>query len=98
MGRASVDIIKTAGYKISALDVEREILEFPGSCSPFPSNVHPLLMSFSIPFLCAGVLECAVVGVDDKEYGQVVSAIVVFKVWSFFFFPLSFLCSFSHPS
>ncbi|KAF4553998.1 AMP-binding enzyme-like protein 14 [Elsinoe fawcettii] len=29
MGRASVDIIKSGGYKISALDVEREILSFP---------------------------------------------------------------------
>mmetsp|Transcript_38014 Transcript_38014/g.103723 ORF Transcript_38014/g.103723 Transcript_38014/m.103723 type:complete len:388 (+) Transcript_38014:128-1291(+) len=28
-GRASVDIIKSGGYKISALDVEREILEHP---------------------------------------------------------------------
>ena len=29
LGRASVDIIKTGGYKVSALDVEREILEHP---------------------------------------------------------------------
>ncbi|KAK3071403.1 hypothetical protein LTR53_008680 [Teratosphaeriaceae sp. CCFEE 6253] len=29
MGRASVDIIKTGGYKISALDIEREILSLP---------------------------------------------------------------------
>ncbi|PSK57934.1 hypothetical protein B9Z65_9136 [Elsinoe australis] len=29
MGRASVDIIKSGGYKISALDVEREILSLP---------------------------------------------------------------------
>jgi len=29
IGRASVDIIKTAGYKVSALDVEREILGHP---------------------------------------------------------------------
>ena len=28
-GRASMDIIKSGGYKISALDVEREILELP---------------------------------------------------------------------
>jgi malonyl-CoA/methylmalonyl-CoA synthetase len=29
LGRSSVDILKSAGYKISALDVEREILEHP---------------------------------------------------------------------
>ncbi|KAK5715566.1 hypothetical protein LTR15_010211 [Elasticomyces elasticus] len=29
MGRASVDIIKSGGYKISALDIEREILSLP---------------------------------------------------------------------
>ncbi|PRP83176.1 hypothetical protein PROFUN_09604, partial [Planoprotostelium fungivorum] len=29
LGRASVDIIKSGGYKISALDVERELLEHP---------------------------------------------------------------------
>ena len=54
-GRASVDIIKSVGYKISALDVEREIL------------AH-------VP----GVRECAVVGLEDKEWGQRVAAIVNF--------------------
>lgn len=29
MGRASVDIIKSGGYKISSLEIEREILELP---------------------------------------------------------------------
>ncbi|KAJ5819166.1 hypothetical protein N7474_004757 [Penicillium riverlandense] len=29
LGRVSVDIIKSGGYKISALDIEREILELP---------------------------------------------------------------------
>ncbi|KAJ3091383.1 Acyl-CoA synthetase member 3, mitochondrial [Quaeritorhiza haematococci] len=29
LGRASVDIIKTGGYKISALEIERELLEHP---------------------------------------------------------------------
>lgn len=29
MGRASIDIIKSGGYKISALDIEREILGLP---------------------------------------------------------------------
>ena len=29
LGRASVDVIKSAGYKISALEVERELLAHP---------------------------------------------------------------------
>ena len=29
LGRSSVDIIKTGGFKISALDVERRLLEHP---------------------------------------------------------------------
>ena len=51
-GRASADIIKSAGYKISALDVERVLLSHP--------QIH----------------ECAVFGITDEKYGQVVSALV----------------------
>ena len=52
LGRASVDIIKTGGYKISALEVE-EVL-----------RTHP------------AVAECAVVGVEDAEWGERVCAAV----------------------
>ena len=52
VGRASVDVLKSAGYKLSALEIEREMLAMPG------------------------VDECAVVGVEDDEYGQVVGAVV----------------------
>jgi len=52
LGRASVDIIKTGGYKISALEVE-EVL-----------RTHP------------AIAECAVVGVDDAEWGERVCAAV----------------------
>lgn len=52
-GRASVDIIKTGGEKVSALEVEREILSLNE------------------------VEECVVVGLEDKEWGQKVAAIVV---------------------
>jgi len=55
-GRSSVDIIKSAGYKISALDIERELLEHPS------------------------IAECAVVGVPDSVFGQVIGAIVTCKV------------------
>lgn len=53
LGRSSVDIIKTGGYKVSALEIE-EIL-----------RTHPK------------VQECAVVGIDDKEWGEIVSAAII---------------------
>ncbi|MGH7547136.1 MAG: acyl-CoA synthetase [Gemmatimonadales bacterium] len=46
LGRTSVDIIKTGGYKVSALEIE-EVL-----------RTHP------------AVAECAVVGVEDPEWGE----------------------------
>lgn len=30
VGRTSVDVIKSGAYKISALDIERHLLEYPG--------------------------------------------------------------------
>ncbi|KDO19744.1 hypothetical protein SPRG_15074 [Saprolegnia parasitica CBS 223.65] len=51
VGRASVDIIKSAGYKISALDVEQAVME------------HPQIM------------ECAVYGVADDTWGQIVTLV-----------------------
>lgn len=50
LGRQSVDIIKTGGYKVSALEIE-EVL-----------RTHP------------EVQECAVVGVEDPEWGERVCA------------------------
>jgi malonyl-CoA/methylmalonyl-CoA synthetase len=55
LGRSSVDIIKTGGYKVSALEVE-EVL-----------RTHPLIE------------ECAVVGVEDEEWGQRVCAALLLK-------------------
>jgi malonyl-CoA/methylmalonyl-CoA synthetase len=52
LGRTSVDIIKTGGFKVSALEIE-EVL-----------RTHP------------AVAECAVVGVQDPEWGERVSAAV----------------------
>jgi malonyl-CoA/methylmalonyl-CoA synthetase len=52
LGRSSVDIIKTGGYKVSALEIE-EVL-----------RTHP------------EILECAVVGVADPEWGDRVAAAV----------------------
>jgi len=53
LGRSSVDILKTGGEKISALEIE------------------DVLRS------CAGVLDCAVVGVPDADWGDRVCAAVV---------------------
>ncbi|UCC25241.1 MAG: acyl-CoA synthetase [Gemmatimonadales bacterium] len=53
LGRSSVDILKTGGEKISALEIE-DVL-----------RLHP------------AVADCAVVGVDDPEWGQRVCAAVV---------------------
>jgi malonyl-CoA/methylmalonyl-CoA synthetase len=52
LGRTSVDIIKTGGFKVSALEIE-EVL-----------RTHP------------AVAECAVVGLEDAEWGERVAAAV----------------------
>ena len=52
LGRRSVDIIKTGGYKVSALEIE-EVL-----------RAHP------------AIVECAVVGVEDPEWGERVCAAI----------------------
>ena len=53
LGRSSIDIIKSGGYKISALEIE-EVL-----------RSHP------------DVKDCAVVGLEDEEWGEVVAAAIV---------------------
>ena len=55
MGRQSVDIIKSGGYKISALEIE-EVLR---------TNEM--------------ILDCAVVGIDDDEWGELIVAAIVLK-------------------
>ncbi|MFK8165619.1 MAG: acyl-CoA synthetase [Lewinella sp.] len=56
LGRDSVDIIKSGGYKISALEIEAVLLRHPD------------------------VAACAVVGIADAEWGEVVSAAIVSSV------------------
>jgi malonyl-CoA/methylmalonyl-CoA synthetase len=53
LGRKSVDIIKTGGYKVSALEIEEVLRDYPD------------------------LRECAVVGIEDPEWGERVGAAVV---------------------
>ena len=53
LGRTSVDIIKSGGYKISALEIE-EVLR----------NHYD-------------IRDCAIVGIPDEEWGEVVAAVLV---------------------
>ncbi len=55
LGRASVDIIKTGGYKVSALEIEEVLREH------------------------ASIVECAVVGLPDAEWGERVCAALVLQ-------------------
>lgn len=52
LGRSNVDIIKTGGYKVSALEIEEELRSHPS------------------------IAECAVVGVEDPDWGERICAAV----------------------
>ena len=55
LGRKSVDIIKTGGYKVSAIEIEETLREHPD------------------------IAECAVVGIEDPEWGERVCAALILK-------------------
>ncbi len=55
MGRSSIDIIKSGGYKLSALEIEGKLLAHPG------------------------IAEVAVLGVEDRTWGEAVAAVVVLR-------------------
>ena len=55
LGRSSIDILKTGGYKVSALEIEEELRKHPQ------------------------VLDLAVVGIADPEWGERVAAAYVLK-------------------
>src|ERR1700751_5340780 len=55
LGRTNIDILKTGGNKVSALEIEETLREHPA------------------------VVECAVVGVPDLEWGERVAAALVLK-------------------
>jgi malonyl-CoA/methylmalonyl-CoA synthetase len=55
LGRTNIDILKTGGHKVSALEIEETLREHPA------------------------VVECAVVGVPDSEWGERVAAALVLR-------------------
>lgn len=55
LGRDSIDIIKSGGYKVSALEIEDVLLRHPK------------------------IKECAVVGISDDEWGEIVAAGIILK-------------------
>ncbi len=55
LGRTNIDILKTGGHKVSALEIEETLREHPA------------------------ILECAVVGVPDLEWGELIAAALVLK-------------------
>tara|TARA_B100000686_G_scaffold172623_1_gene179813 strand:- start:241 stop:1710 length:1470 start_codon:yes stop_codon:yes gene_type:complete len=55
LGRDSIDIIKSGGYKISALEIEDILLRNPG------------------------IKECAVVGIEDEKWGEIIASGIVLK-------------------
>ena len=55
MGRSSIDIIKSGGYKLSALEIEGKLLAHPA------------------------IAEIAVLGVEDRTWGESVAAVVVLR-------------------
>ena len=55
LGRLSVDIIKSGGYKLSALEIEAALLDHPA------------------------IRECAVVGLEDEIWGEIVAVAAVLE-------------------
>jgi malonyl-CoA/methylmalonyl-CoA synthetase len=55
LGRTNIDILKTGGHKVSALEIEEALRDHPA------------------------IVECAVVGITDQEWGERVGAALVLR-------------------
>lgn len=84
LGRSSVDIIKSGGYKISALEVERHLLAHPDIVGKSDSDESLVreqctFWSFDLGFSFVWhliSLDVAVIGSPDATWGQKVTAVV----------------------
>lgn len=70
-GRKSVDIIKTGGEKVSALEVERELL------SLYVFSRIPFFFVIVTDLARPQIIEAAVVGLPSEQWGHKVAAVVV---------------------
>lgn len=79
-GRKSVDIIKRGGEKVSALEVERELLSLYVSIPyflPLPLPL-PCMIYFSLlTYVRPQIVEAAVVGLPSEQWGQKVAVVLV---------------------
>lgn len=91
-GRKSVDIIKTGGEKVSALEIERELLSLyvclsihilpsPFLLHPYPHPTHPKHLHRNLTTSPSQhrpqISEAAVLGLASEQWGQKVAAVVV---------------------
>lgn len=65
LGRSSIDIIKSAGYKISALDIEREILSVSGILECAVIGVPDEIRGQRL--VAAIVVDHEIIGQDEEE-------------------------------
>ncbi|KAJ5262585.1 hypothetical protein N7524_007890 [Penicillium chrysogenum] len=73
-GRKSVDIIKTGGEKVSALEVERELLSLYVVSFFRVSTLNYFILTMD---LSPQITEAAVVGLPSEQWGQKIAAVVV---------------------
>lgn len=76
-GRKSVDIIKTGGEKVSALEVERELLSLYVPYTHFWSSMCPYAEEYTNMLFSPQVTEAAVVGLPSEQWGQKVAVVLV---------------------
>eukprot|EP01126_Amoeba_proteus_P030921 TRINITY_DN3045_c0_g1_i9.p1 TRINITY_DN3045_c0_g1~~TRINITY_DN3045_c0_g1_i9.p1 ORF type:complete len:208 (+),score=52.63 TRINITY_DN3045_c0_g1_i9:1314-1937(+) len=74
-GRHSVDILKSGGYKISALDIERELLSLP--------NLISEVAVIGVPDPVWGQIICAIVVAREDVDGNQINELLLNKLASY---------------